>query len=74
MERVVKAREYLNVCWSGHSQAREGGVEEQERRKQAFVDELKSLPIAVQTSIANEQHYEASGRGVHCSLCMHPLD
>ena len=34
-------------------------MEEQQRKKQAFVEELKSLPIAVQTSVANEQHYEA---------------
>ncbi|EIE20597.1 methyltransferase type 11 [Coccomyxa subellipsoidea C-169] len=58
--------------------AREGGVEEQERRKQAFVDELKSLPIAVQTSIANEQHYEAKyfllvlGKHLKYSSCLYP--
>lgn len=32
--------------------------EEYERRLQEFVDELKSMPIAVQTAAANEQHYE----------------
>lgn len=34
------------------------GVEEEGRRIQTFVDELKTLPIAVQTKAANEQHYE----------------
>jgi len=32
--------------------------EEFERQLQAFVDELKSLPVAVETDAANEQHYE----------------
>ena len=27
-------------------------------RKQAFVDELKGMPIALHTDKANEQHYE----------------
>ena len=35
-----------------------GGVEEQMKRKQAFVAELRQLDIAVQQSAANEQHYE----------------
>lgn len=26
--------------------------------KMAFVDELKSMPIAIETAAANEQHYE----------------
>ena len=32
--------------------------EEHQRRLQAFVDELKTMPIAVETDAANEQHYE----------------
>ncbi|GMH32304.1 hypothetical protein BSKO_00138 [Bryopsis sp. KO-2023] len=35
-----------------------GGVEGQQTRKMEFVNELKTLPIAVQTEAANEQHYE----------------
>jgi hypothetical protein len=38
-------------------QAREP-VEKLQERKQAFVDELKSMPIAIHTETANEQHYE----------------
>ena len=34
------------------------GVEEQAAALQAFVDELKTMPVAVQTDAANEQHYE----------------
>ena len=29
-----------------------------QQRKQAFIDELKTLPIALHTDTANEQHYE----------------
>ncbi|KAK9837228.1 hypothetical protein WJX81_000114 [Elliptochloris bilobata] len=39
-------------------QSEEGGASEQLRKVQAFVEELKKLPIAVQTAAANEQHYE----------------
>ncbi|CAL8464900.1 g4435 [Coccomyxa elongata] len=61
-------------------EAREGGVEEQERRKQTFVRELKGLPIAVQTSKANEQHYEVPsdyfllvlGQHLKYSSCLYP--
>jgi len=35
-----------------------GTVEQQLERKMAFVQELKCLPVAVQTAAANEQHYE----------------
>ncbi|CAL5229419.1 g12740 [Coccomyxa viridis] len=60
--------------------ARKGGPEEQQKRKQAFVDELKSLPIAVQTSVANEQHYEVPteyfllvlGKHLKYSSCLYP--
>lgn len=41
-------------------QSEEGGALEQLRKVQAFVEELKTLPIAMQTAAANEQHYEAS--------------
>lgn len=36
----------------------QGTVEQQLQRKVAFVQELKTLPIAIQTAAANEQHYE----------------
>jgi hypothetical protein len=36
----------------------QGSVEQQLQRKVAFVQELKTLPIAIQTAAANEQHYE----------------
>jgi cyclopropane-fatty-acyl-phospholipid synthase len=32
--------------------------EEYQQKLQAFVDELKGMPVAVQTLAANEQHYE----------------
>ncbi len=32
--------------------------EEYQLKLQAFVDELKTMPIAVETDAANEQHYE----------------
>lgn len=51
-------RSEYQIRLSDAAQARQGGPEEQQQRKQTFVDELKSLPIAVQTSVANEQHYE----------------
>jgi cyclopropane-fatty-acyl-phospholipid synthase len=35
-----------------------GGVEDQRRRREAFVEELKRSPIAINTTHANEQHYE----------------
>lgn len=37
---------------------RRGGVEAQERRLQAWVEELRRSPIAIETAAANEQHYE----------------
>lgn len=39
-----------------------GSLEQQLERKMAFVQELKCLPVAVQTAAANEQHYEVSCR------------
>lgn len=38
----------------------QGSLEQQLERKMAFVQELKCLPVAVQTAAANEQHYEVS--------------
>lgn len=48
-------------------QSEEGGAAEQLRKVQAFVEELKTLPIAVQTAAANEQHYEVLPSG--SALC-----
>lgn len=39
-----------------------GGEEAMQQRLQAFVDELKTMPVAVDTSAANEQHYEVHNR------------
>uniref|UniRef100_A0A7S3XXB9 Methyltransferase domain-containing protein n=1 Tax=Heterosigma akashiwo TaxID=2829 RepID=A0A7S3XXB9_HETAK len=36
----------------------EGTLEEQMARKQAMIQELKTMPIAINTKEANEQHYE----------------
>lgn len=35
-----------------------GTLEDQTARKWAFIEELKTLPVAIQTAAANEQHYE----------------
>jgi cation-transporting ATPase 13A3/4/5 len=40
-----------------------GSLEQQLERKLAFVQELKCLPVAVQTAAANEQHYEVGPAG-----------
>ena len=40
-----------------HAQTSADG-EEYQQKLQAFVDELKGMPVAVQTLAANEQHYE----------------
>ena len=34
-----------------------------QQRLQAFVDELKTMPVAIQTQEANEQHYEVALSG-----------
>ena len=47
---------------------------------QAFVDELKTMPIAIQTATANEQHYEIPtsyfllclGKHLKYSSCLYP--
>ena len=36
----------------------EGGPEEQRRRRDAFLEEMRRSPIALNTADANEQHYE----------------
>jgi cyclopropane-fatty-acyl-phospholipid synthase len=46
------------------------GVESQEVLEQAFIDELKKLPIAQQTRDANEQHYEVPTE--FYQLCLGP--
>jgi hypothetical protein len=47
-------------------------VEKVQANKMAFVDELKSMPIAIETATANEQHYEVRVIMLHC-LAMNPL-
>lgn len=54
--------------------------EEYETRLQEFVDELKTMPVAVQTDSANEQHYEVPtdyflmclGKHLKYSCCLYP--
>lgn len=41
-----------------------GDVERQQERKMEFVKELKTMPIALATKEANQQHYEVSPRCV----------
>ena len=61
-------------------QERQGGEEEYQARLQGFVEELKSLPIAIQTKTANEQHYEVPtsyfllclGKHLKYSSCLYP--
>lgn len=48
----------LHVFFPHYLQSVSGSLEGQVQRKMAFVDELKQLPVAVQTAAANEQHYE----------------
>lgn len=38
--------------------------------KQAYVEELKTLPIALHTDKANEQHYEVRAAGCHAVSCL----
>jgi cyclopropane-fatty-acyl-phospholipid synthase len=55
-------------------------VEAQQAMNSQFVEELKSLPIAIQTKSANEQHYEvptqyyefALGKRKKYSCCIYP--
>lgn len=60
-------------------QSMAGSLEQQLERKVAFVQELKCLPVAVQTAAANEQHYEVPteyfvlvlGRHLKYSSCLY---
>jgi hypothetical protein len=52
---------HLIICCRHHPSAgvqMGGSLEQQLERKLTFVQELKCLPVAVQTAAANEQHYE----------------
>ncbi|KAL7546939.1 hypothetical protein ACHAWF_010260 [Thalassiosira exigua] len=40
----------------------ERGAEEDQERKMAIVRELKTMPIAIETAAANEQHYEVPAK------------
>lgn len=40
----------------------ERGAEEDQERKMAIVNELKTMPIAIDTDLANDQHYEVPAR------------
>lgn len=61
-------------------QESQGGEEGYQARLQAFVQDLKSLPVAVQTRAANEQHYEVPtsyfllclGKRLKYSSCLYP--
>lgn len=44
--------------------------ETRQQRLQAFVDELKNMPVAIQTQSANEQHYEV-GPVAECTSGRH---
>ena len=54
----------------GLLQEQKGGEQAMQERLQRFVEELKTMPVAIQTQAANEQHYEV------CCLggvpCCHP--
>jgi len=57
-----------------------GGKQAMQERKNAFVAELKTLPIAIETDAANEQHYEVPtayflktlGPRLKYSSCLYP--
>ncbi|KAK9804356.1 hypothetical protein WJX72_008944 [[Myrmecia] bisecta] len=59
---------------------RVGGQEAYQQKVQAFVEELKGMPIAIQTAAANEQHYEVPteyfllclGKHLKYSSCLYP--
>ena len=42
----------------GLLQEQKGGEQGMQERLQRFVEELKTMPVAIQTQAANEQHYE----------------
>jgi len=45
-----------------------GGVESQAARMAAFVERLRSSPIAIETGAANQQHYEVPAEFFQCIL------
>eukprot|EP00584_Thalassiosira_punctigera_P023481 CAMPEP_0172573348 /NCGR_PEP_ID=MMETSP1067-20121228/136145_1 /TAXON_ID=265564 ORGANISM="Thalassiosira punctigera, Strain Tpunct2005C2" /NCGR_SAMPLE_ID=MMETSP1067 /ASSEMBLY_ACC=CAM_ASM_000444 /LENGTH=493 /DNA_ID=CAMNT_0013365951 /DNA_START=191 /DNA_END=1672 /DNA_ORIENTATION=- len=49
---------------------RSSGAESDQERKMDIVEELKTMPIAVETKAANEQHYEVPAR--FYDLCLGP--
>jgi hypothetical protein len=57
MGNFVCVRSLRMADWCMQTSAR---GEEYETRLQEFVDELKTMPVAVQTDSANEQHYEVT--------------
>ena len=62
-EATIGVEQCPQYCLLCKLQSEEGGAAEQLRKVQAFVEELKTLPIAVQTATANEQHYEVQPCG-----------
>eukprot|EP00884_Botryococcus_braunii_P011616 jgi/Botrbrau1/20455/Bobra.145_2s0019.1 len=63
------------MCWQAQL-----GVEQKTKQVQAFVEELKQMPIAINTDAANEQHYEVPseyflkvlGKHLKYSCCLYP--
>lgn len=61
-------------------QETKGGEEAQAARKQAFVEQLKAMPVAINTQDALDQHYEVPteyflrclGRRLKYSSCLYP--
>ncbi len=48
-----------------------GGLETQHSRLLALIEDLKRSPIAIQTDMANRQHYEVPARFYECCLGKH---
>ena len=64
------------MCAAARAAEQSAGVQEASRdqeqyvaRIQAFVEELKGLPIAIQKDRANEQHYEVRAQGLAQLWC-----
>ncbi|CAM9527014.1 unnamed protein product [Choristocarpus tenellus] len=55
-------------CADRLSQIAKGTSEEQLARKEAMVEELKGMPIAVQQDAANDQHYEVNAAFYNLAL------
>lgn len=47
------------------------GIEGTMRNKQAFIAELKTLPIAIDTRAANDQHYMCVCGVVYVYVCLY---